>query len=257
MTNNANSTDYLVQNNKPSFANKLVEEYAIAITINSIKYAVMMASPYDLEHFVIGFLHNEQVIKYRYDIHDIKIETDANNCTALIDVTVANRIAQQLTSQKRSIKSNSSCGICGVEAVAQALPKLAPLIPTPIIEQPVLTQAVKQLNNWQVQAKASGAMHAAALITLNGEIIYCSEDIGRHNAVDKTIGYLVNKELTANQYALLVTSRCSVELVHKAIIANISHLICLASPSQLAVNIAQTNHLNLVHVRKHDAPIYY
>lgn len=265
MIENTGSTHSPAQKVAASSDAALVEEYAVAIAINSIKYTVMMASPYELEHFVIGFLLSEQIIQFRYDIHDISLDIDSNNFTALVDVSVANRITKGLKDKKRSVNSNSSCGICGVEAIAQALPKLTPLSLTPALSVAVIEQSINQLGHWQLLAKKSGALHAAALINLkgelngerNGEIVACAEDVGRHNALDKTIGYLVNKQLIASDHALLVTSRCSVELVHKAIIARVPHLLCLASPSQLAVKVAQDNHLNLVHVRKHDDPIYY
>lgn len=217
----------------------------------------MMASPYELEHFVIGFLLSEQIIQFRYDIHDINIDIDSVNFTAVIDVMLANRITKRLNDKKRIINSSSSCGICGVEAIAQALPKLTPLNFTAPLNMSVIKQAVSKLTNWQILAKQSGAIHAAALVNIDGEIVACAEDIGRHNALDKIIGYLVRQQLNPATHALLMTSRCSVELVNKAIIANVPHLLCLASPSQLAVKVAQDNYLNLVHVRKRDDPIYY
>ncbi len=238
-------------------ANTLVQEYAIAITINELNYAVMMASPYDLDDFAIGLLIAEQIIQFRYDVHDITITYDHPAHTAVVNVILANRISKIFKHNRRQNTANSSCGVCGIKALADAFPNVEPLVPTtPFTSQQILSLQPK-LVLWQNRNQQTGALHAAFLINEYAEVIASREDIGRHNAVDKLIGYVVSEQLVAAQLAILVTSRCSVELVHKAIVAKVGSLLSLAAPTQLAVKVAKENNLNLIHVRKHDGPLFY
>ncbi|KMT64261.1 iron ABC transporter substrate-binding protein [Catenovulum maritimum] len=233
--------------------NHLVDEVAAAISINSINYAVVMLTPDDLEDFVVGFLFSQSVIKNNHDIHDIKVEN--TNLGLLINVDIANRCSSQLKQQKRQYPAAAGCGICGLEALEQAFPKLNQLAPSEALEFTDLVALRRQIQTFQVKAKQSGAIHAAFNLDEQTNITACREDIGRHNALDKLIGH----NLRSNQQikSVLVTSRCSSELIQKAILAKINNLVSLASPSQLAVNMAIEHGLNLIHIPKVDAPIYY
>lgn len=235
---------------------QLVQEYAIAVVINEINYAVMMLSPNDLEDFVRGFLFTEQVIKHQYDIHDINIDCDNTAMTGVINVEIANRCISILKQRSRKVKGNSGCGICGVEALAHAMPPLVPLKKSAPPDCEQLSKLKSELPKWQTHGLRSGAMHAAFLV-VNNTIIACREDIGRHNALDKLLGYKITLNHLPDNVMVLVTSRCSVELVNKAIISKIGTLVSLASPSQLAVNTAKNSLLNLVHIPKYDQPICY
>lgn len=236
----------------------LVQEYAIAIVINGLNYAVMMLSPNDLEDFIRGFLLTEQIIEQSYDIHDINIQYDQDEMTGVIEVEIANRCIPILKEKSRQVKGTSGCGICGVKALAQALPKLPALSKAamPVLDELIALKT--QLPKWQTKGMTSGAMHAAFLV-VNKEVVACREDIGRHNALDKLLGCkltLTNLSKTED-IMVLVTSRCSVELVNKAVIGQIGTLVSLASPSQLAVKTAQSAQLNLIHIPKYDQPLCY
>lgn len=238
----------------------LVEEYAVAITINGINYAVMMLSPFDLEDFVVGFLFTEQVIEHRYDVHDIEISLDDEQSTAIINVQIANRCLSKLKGSTRQTQGNSGCGVCGVKALEQAMPKVKKLSPIAPPDAEQLLALKPNLSKWQTIGKDSGAMHAAFLL-IDNNIVACKEDIGRHNSLDKIIGFKLNnkqfEQIEQQTMAILVTSRCSVELVHKTVIAQIGTLISLASPSSLAVKIAKSANLNLVHIPKYDQPEFF
>lgn len=254
---------------------QLVEEVALAININDINFAVMLASPHDLEDFVVGYLHSETVIEHNRDIHDIKqtiISSNNTNNTGNflsqpesieINVTVANRCLSRLKELKRQSKGTASCGLCGTEALDTAFPNLSPLPSQASYPLELITGIKPQLRHWQTLAKDSGALHAAFWLDESGEILICREDIGRHNALDKLIGALLRSRSLklddTNQDfrtkgAILVTSRCGVELVQKCILFGASNLISLASPSTMAAAMAKSHHLNLIHVPKHDSP---
>ncbi len=235
----------------------LAEEYAIAICINDINYAVMMVTPFDLEDYVIGFLFSEQVIKSNNDIHDIDIAIDHPNFTVQINATLANRCLHLISNKKRQLAGQSGCGICGVAALQQALPPFQALEKIATIAAEKLTHLREECQQWQTLANKSGALHAALLIDDSGKILHCREDIGRHNALDKLIGYMVSKNITSNNKGILITSRCSIEMVHKTINIGVSHLFSLASPSRLALNIAHKANVNLAHLSKNDGALFF
>lgn len=234
---------------------QLAEEYAIAICINDVNYAVMMVTPADLEDYVIGFLFNEQIILANKDIHDIHIDIDHEHFSIQANITLANRCLNKIFEKKRQIAGQSGCGICGVEALKHAMPELPPLAVSPNINKQELTHLRSECQKWQTFANASGALHAAFLLDDTGQILQCREDIGRHNALDKLIGFMLVKKISAHSNMILITSRCSIELVHKTINIGVKYLISLASPSRLALHSAQKANLHLVHLSKNDGAL--
>lgn len=233
--------------------NELVEEVALSVNINGISHAVMMATPDDLDDFAIGFLFGEGIIQGNHDVHDIAISPAEQGF--VLDVTIANRCLAELNRRKRRLTGATGCGICGVEAIEHALPALAPVIPQSPPEADSLLNLRERIAPWQCKARHSGALHAALALDAGGDILACREDIGRHNALDKLIGMQLRQPVRAT--SLVITSRCGSELIHKAVQFGAAHLISLASPSQLAVRLALTYHLNLIHVPRFDAPVYY
>ena len=232
----------------------LVEEIPVAIVVNGISFAVMLASPFDIEDFVIGFLHSESVIKHNHDIHEI--ETEDQDDAKIVKITIANRCLNALNLKKRALKGATGCGLCGIQALAMAFPKLTPLNPHKPMALSKTLYLKHQLRDWQQRGRESGALHAAFWIDAEGRIQHCREDIGRHNALDKVIGLLLRNQRETTGGALLVTSRCSVELVQKTLLMGIENLISLASPSRLAVKMARQYGLTLIHIPKQDAPYY-
>ncbi|NVK23554.1 MAG: formate dehydrogenase accessory sulfurtransferase FdhD [Gammaproteobacteria bacterium] len=231
----------------------LVDEVPLAISINSINYSVVLVSPFDLEDFIVGYLRSESVITFNHDIHDI--EFNEQNDALLANVTIANRCLVNFNAQQRQLKGTTGCGLCGTQALKFAFPKLTSLPEAPCFDLTLIEQTKSQLRQWQTNGAESGALHAAFWINSQGAIIACREDIGRHNALDKLLGYLLRQNVNTKGGAVLVTSRCSVELVQKNIIAGINNLISLASPSRLAAKMASQHNLHLIHVPKKD-PAY-
>lgn len=242
----------------------LPQEVAVAIEINGLSYAVMMASPVDLDDFVLGFLFTERVIDALIDVHDIEVVSSEKGYT--MQVTLANRCMSRLQDKRRYLRGNSGCGICGVVALEQVFGELPILPQQDTFPYALPTNLKQQCCALQQQRKTetkqdSEAVHAAFWLEANSSIRLCREDIGRHNAVDKLIGALLKKQRnnasSINKGALIVTSRCSVELVQKAIVAQIATLISFASPSSLAVELAFAHNLQLIHIPKNDTPILY
>lgn len=233
----------------------LAEECALAIAYNGISHAVMMVSPSALEDFVVGFSLSGEVVGGIEEIHDIQLNRRGDAFSA--EVQIGNRAFWALKEQRRTLAGTSGCGLCGVEAIEQALPQLTALTPEPLPPAAHLHELRDRINDAQRLARQSGALHAALFVDDQGEIVLCREDIGRHNALDKLIGALRREGRDGRQGFAVVTSRCSLELIHKAVRAGLSTLVSLSAPTDLCVRWARQHNLNLIHLPHHNAPRVY
>ena len=163
-------------------------------------------------------------------------------------MTIANRAFWNLKQQRRQLAGTSGCGLCGVEAVEQALPdlKVLPGAPLPPVEW--LDGLRQRIGAFQPLGQHCGAVHAAVFMNDKGELLLGREDIGRHNALDKLIGGLIRQKIPTAGGLAIVTSRCSLELIQKVLRAGIQTLVSLSSPTGLAVQWARRHNLNLIHL---------
>lgn len=232
----------------------LAEECALAISYNGISHAVMMVSPSAIEDFVVGFSLSSDLVQSIDEIYDIVIHRAGAAISA--EVQISSRAFWALKQQRRQLAGTSGCGLCGVEALDQALPTLTPLQPSALPPARHLHGLRDRINEAQRLARQSGALHAALFVGADGAIELCREDIGRHNALDKLIGALLRGGHAQDGFAV-VTSRCSLELIHKAVRARIGTLVSLSAPTALTVQWARQHHLNLIHLPHHSAPRVY
>ncbi|RMQ51211.1 Formate dehydrogenase family accessory protein FdhD [Pseudomonas cichorii] len=233
----------------------LAEEVALAIAYNGISQAVMLVSPTDLEDFIVGFSLGSGIIASADEIYDFRLSGCGSAMQA--EVEIASRAFWNLKQQRRQLAGTSGCGLCGVEAVEQALPELnvLPGAPLPPIEW---LQGLRQrIGEFQPLGQHCGAVHAALFMDSNGELLLGREDIGRHNALDKLIGALTRQNIGLTGGIAIVTSRCSLELIQKVLRAGIQTLVSLSSPTGLALQWARRHNLNLIHLPQHSAPRVY
>jgi len=233
----------------------LAEECALAISYNGISYAVMMVSPSALEDFVAGFSLSSGVVDSIDEIYDIRLKRLGAALAA--EVEISNRAFWALKQQRRQLAGTSGCGLCGVEALDQALPQLTALARSPLPPADQLLGLRQRINDAQRLARQSGALHAALFVDRHGQIALCREDIGRHNALDKLVGALKRERHDSREGFVVVTSRCSLELIHKAVRGHIATLVSLSAPTTLTVQWARQHHLNLIHLPHHSAPRVY
>ena len=233
----------------------LAEEVALAIAFSGISQAVMLVSPTDLEDFVVGFSLGSGIVASPDEIYDIKLSGYGSARQA--DVEIASRAFWNLKQQRRQMAGTSGCGLCGVEAVEQALPELnvLPGAPLPPIEW--LDGLRQRIGEFQPLGQHCGAVHAAIFMDHHGQLLLGREDIGRHNALDKMIGALVRQQIPMVGGTAIVTSRCSLELIQKVLRAGIQTLVSLSSPTGLALQWARRHNLNLIHLPQHSAPRVY
>jgi FdhD protein len=230
----------------------LAEECALAIAYNGLSQAVMMVSPADLEDFVVGFSLGAGIVDNAADIYDIRISGDGSGRHA--EVEIASRAFWKLKEQRRQLPGNASCGLCGVEALEQALPQLPAMPVAPLPPAHWLDDLRQRISAFQPLAQRCGAVHAALFIDARGEICLGREDIGRHNALDKLIGALSRADIDVSGGVAVVTSRCSLELIHKVQRAGIPTLVSFSSPTGLAAQWAQQHNLNLIHIPHRSPP---
>ncbi|WP_312934401.1 formate dehydrogenase accessory sulfurtransferase FdhD [Pseudomonas sp.] len=251
----SNLYDYVQLSDRERASTPLAEEVALAIAYNGLNQAVMLVSPTDLDDFVVGFSIGSGLVASTDDIYDIKLSGSGSAMYA--DVEIASRAFWKLKDQRRQLAGTSGCGLCGVEALEQALPDLDVLPGAALPPAHWLIDLRQRIDAFQPLGQHCGAVHAALFMDRNGELLMGREDIGRHNALDKLIGALLRQRTDATGGLAIVTSRCSLELIQKVLRAGIQTLVSLSAPTGLALQWARKHNLNLIHLPKHSAPRVY
>lgn len=211
----------------------LAQETAIALVYNGLPHVVMMATPADLEDFGLGFSLSEGIIENADDLRIVDCSETADGIS--LQMWIAQPRFDALAERGRNLIGRSGCGLCGTESLAQAI---RPVRRVPAVHdwQPqMLFDAFAKLETLQPLNAATGAVHAAGILCSDGNL-YVREDVGRHNAIDKAVGLVMQAGLQPQ--VLLVTSRASYEVVHKAAQIGISVVAAISAPTALAVRIA-------------------
>lgn len=241
--------------NSASRADFLAAEEPLGIRVDGTALTMTMRTPGDDLELAAGFLVSEAIVRSRDEIAEIKL-CDGTTCGHadhaelgnIADVTLAAGVTVA-PGARRSFLTTSACGICGKASIQDicTLPR-APVAQDPARFAPaVLGVLPERLRHAQPVFSRTGGLHAAGLFTAQGELIALREDVGRHNAVDKVVGWaLLNGRLPLAGCILLVSGRASFELVQKAVLAGIPLLAAVSAPSSLAVELAEEVGLTLV-----------
>lgn len=226
-------------------------EVPVAISFLGIGYAVMMATPADLEDFAFGFARAERLIDAEVDIVGIEVREEERGVLLGIELVPARH--GRVLERVRHRVSESSCGLCGIENLEQALRPLPP-VPAPAPIRPdAIFAALAALRGEQPLNAATGAVHAAALCDAAGRVLAVREDVGRHNAFDKLVGHCLRAGRDIGAGFVLLSARCSYELVEKAALAGVPLLVTISAPTALAVARARDAGLTLVALARPDA----
>ena len=226
-------------------------ERPIAIEFNGIGYAVMMASPTDIEDFAVGFALSERLIPAAGSVLDIDLHPRPEG--DIVRVTLAAECASGLLDRVRHRVSESSCGICGIENLEQALRPLPHVVARSAATNAALFRALRDLREMQPLNRETGAVHAAALCSAEGEVLLVREDVGRHNAFDKLIGAMARAGRGWDGGFALLSSRCSYELVEKAALAGCPLLVTISAATDLALARAKACGLRVVMLARSDS----
>lgn len=228
----------------------LAEEAPLALEFNGIGYAVMMATPGDLEDFATGLSLSEGLIDAPNRIEAI----DAHEVQGgiVLRIKLPTEALGAVIARARRRVSESSCGLCGMDNIAEVLRPLPQVTAQISTTRAAITAALEALVEHQPMARETGAAHAAAFCRPDGQIVLVREDVGRHNALDKLIGAIARAGRSASEGFILLTSRCSYELVEKAARANCPLLVAISAPTSLAVDRAREAGLGLVALARRD-----
>ncbi len=220
----------------------LAQEVPIALVYNGISHVVMMATPNDLEAFALGFSLSEGIIEKPDEIFGIDVVPGCNGIE--VQIELSSRRFMALKEQRRAMAGRTGCGVCGVEQLDQIGKPLQPLPFTQAFDLANLDRALAQLRDYQPIGNLTGCTHAAAWMSPQGELQGGCEDVGRHVALDKLLGYRSQKPW--QQGALLVSSRASYEMVQKSAMCGVEILFAVSAATQLAVEVAERCNLTLV-----------
>lgn len=223
---------------------EVAAEVPVALTYNKRSHVVMMVTPTALEDFAIGFSLTEGIIKRPSDILEISIIERENGLEAA--VTVNEDCFERLAGQRRNLVGRTGCGLCGAESLDQAMRNPAVVSSHVSVTAAALQKAILSLNAHQPLQVVTGAVHGAAWCDTDGEILALREDVGRHNALDKLIGFLFRTGFEPMAGFVLVSSRASYEMVYKAASAGIEVLVSVSAPTTLAIDFAHRSGITLV-----------
>ena len=214
--------------------------------------SITMRTPGNDEDLIAGFLFNERIVENFSDIEKIEKEGEEvgdYNIQNKITATINNSKNIDIGKLKRNFLTNSSCGVCGktsldsIEVVKNDKLNLS----YPRIEKKIILNSPQLLINEQSEFAKTGGIHASSLINDKGEVIATREDVGRHNALDKLIGYVHKKKLIDNQSQFIACSgRLNFELVQKALMSNIGLMAGVGAPTSLAIDLAKRFDMTLL-----------
>jgi formate dehydrogenase accessory protein FdhD len=222
----------------------VAEEVPVAFVYNGRPHAVMMATPADFEDFAVGFTLSEQVVRDYSEIRNIEVVRHAQGVE--LQLGIGEDAAARLVERSRNLVGRTSCGLCGVELISDALRDIPPVRGDIVVEWDAIARAESELSAKQALNEGTGAMHAAAWARRDGEVVFVREDVGRHNALDKVIGALARSSEIPREGFLVITSRASYELVQKAAIAGVPLIAAVSRPTNLAIRLAESAGLALV-----------
>jgi len=231
----------------------LAEETPVALVYNGISHAVMMASPADLEDFAVGFSVSEGIADDKSDIGAIEPFVVEDGIEVRIELS--SRAFWRLKERRRTLAGRTGCGLCGVDSLEQTVRVMQPVSSALKVSLDAIHRALDNLPEAQTNNRATRSMHAAAFATPQGELKLVREDVGRHNALDKLIGGLLRGGIDPASGVCLITSRCSYEMVQKAVVTGFPILAAVSAPTLMARRLAEAHNLTLIALARHDSAV--
>jgi FdhD protein len=231
----------------------IILEAPIAIEYNGIGYAVMMATPIDLEDYAVGFSMSEGLVSHTDDI--LAIDAHKADLGWILRIQVPQENAAKVFARARQRVSESSCGLCGMDNLDEVMRPLPRVTAQIAVADAAIFSALSALRSHQTLNADTGSAHAAAFCAPDGAIRMTREDVGRHNALDKLIGALARADIDVSAGFIILTARCSLELVQKTILANCPMLVTISAATDLAINIAQKSGLRLISLARADSAL--
>ncbi|WP_410649071.1 formate dehydrogenase accessory sulfurtransferase FdhD [Amycolatopsis sp. cmx-4-54] len=242
----------------------LAAEEPLEIRVGGKALAVTMRTPGNDVELAHGFLLSEGVLTSREDIAVARycdgVDDQGRNTYNVLDIALAEGVAPPETGVERNFYTTSSCGVCGKAALdaVKLKSRFSPEKSEFTVSTDVLSKLPDTLRAHQKVFSSTGGLHAAALFDGDGTVAVVREDVGRHNAVDKVLGWALQEgRIPAADVGLLVSGRASFELVQKAAMAGIGLLAAVSAPSSLAAELADENGMTLIGFLRGDSMNLY
>jgi FdhD protein len=233
----------------------VAEEMPVALVYHEVPHVVMLATPADLEDYAVGFTLSEGLVARTDEIRGVEVLP--GEASFDVKVTVAWERFSQLIQRRRNLAGRTGCGLCGAETAEDAI-RECPSVPAGVtITAEELHVSIAELSGRQPINARTGSVHAAAWVVPGTGIQLVREDVGRHNALDKTIGALARSGADFSAGYMLITSRASYEMVQKCATVGIALLVALSAPTAFAVRLAQRCGLTLVAFARADQHVVY
>jgi len=235
----------------------VAEETPVALRYSGFAHAVMMATPEDLDDFAVGFSLSEGIIEISSPLPDISIS--AGNGGITIDLSLCGTdLHRYLASRRvRQLRGHTSCGLCGVEDLNDVARPAARVLPATTLDADLIRGALAALRPWQPLSRQTRGAHASAWVRLDGELHTVREDVGRHNSLDKLIGSLLRSRAARGDGFCVITSRCSFEMVQKAVAAGFPTLVSAGAPTAHAIRLATGAGLTLYSLSRDGEPLLF
>jgi formate dehydrogenase accessory protein FdhD len=233
----------------------IAEEMPVALVYHEVPHVVMLATPADLEDYAYGFTLSEGLVARVDEIRGVEVVQGA--ASADVKISVAWERFTQLLQRRRNLAGRTGCGLCGAETAEDAIRECAPVPAGVTLTAAELHAAITGLSGRQPINSRTGSVHAAAWVIPGEGIQVVREDVGRHNALDKTLGALARARADFGAGYMLITSRASYEMVQKCATVGVSLLVALSAPTAFAVRLAQRLGLTLVAFARADQHVVY
>jgi formate dehydrogenase accessory protein FdhD len=221
---------------------------------NGDPFAVMMATPRDLEDFAHGFALAEGIVAEHGEFELLEVLATPRGVS--LQALIPRARFEALQRRRRSLSGRSGCGLCGVESLEEAVRPLPVVASGPLLERAAIAAGMRVLAGGQPLNALTGGAHAAAFVTADGNALV-REDVGRHNALDKLVGALARRDPAWRAHAgtgfLAVTSRASWEIVSKAAHAGIAVIAAISAPTSLAIEAAEAAGITLIAFARDDS----
>jgi FdhD protein len=226
----------------------LPDEAAIALSYDGRPYVVLMATPTHVEDLAVGFTVTERIAPFE-DIAQVDVTEEAEGVHADLKLVAHARRAK---ARARMLEARTSCGLCGVQQLREAVRPMPAVGEGLTVRRSAIQAALSALEDEQALGRLTRAMHAAAWADRDGRLLVIREDVGRHSALDKLIGAGLRAGLDPSDAIVVVTSRCSFEMVEKAAVAGFQVIVAISAPTALALSKAEEAGLTLVALARAD-----
>ena len=225
----------------------LAREEPLEIRVRGQSVAVTMRTPGHDAELAAGFLLTEGIIHYRADIIEIAACLEGETPENILNVFLAPAVQVDFAQLTRHVFASSSCGLCGKASIEAVHQHFAPIESKLGISAALLARLPQRMSAAQETFAQTGGLHAAAIFDPAGRLEVLREDVGRHNAVDKVLGWgFLNDKLPFDSRVLLVSGRASFEIMQKALAARVPIVAAVSAPSSLAVEFARESGQTLI-----------